>query len=372
MTPLTQLSEEEALFQSSVRRFARDQTFRVGVQIIEGRIKPEVAGAAFAAIAQCVVAGLLARLAQELAASAGIVAGGGFCVVAMGKVGGREMTASSDLDLIFVYDAPAEIESSNGAKPLPVPVYYARLAKRLIDALTVPTAQGTLYEVDMRLRPSGNKGPAAVSLESFSRYHAGEAWTWERLALTRARVIAGPEKLKHEVEAAIGRALAKEPNPRKLLQDCRDMREKLARQFAAKSKWDLKFAPGGLVDIEFCAQYLELLHGWEVPDTLQPDTVMAIECLSAHGFLDSSDAADLLNAARLQHALLQVLRIAAAAPFESSDVSEGMKALLARAGGADDFDGLEAGLGDAQSRARGVFEKLLPLKNELSFPLSRE
>ncbi len=340
------------------RRFARDQTFRVGAQIIEGRIKPEAAGMAFADVAECMIDTLLARLERDLAAAAGAIAGGGFCVVAMGKLGGREMTASSDLDLIFVYAALPELESSNGRKPLPVPVYYARLAKRLIDALTVPTAEGTLYEVDMRLRPSGNKGPAAVRLESFARYHAGEAWTWERLALTRARVIAGPEQLRNEIEAVIRSALAQKPDQPRLLHDACAMREKLAAQFPAKDKWDVKFAPGGLVDIEFCAQYLQLLHAWQTTAILQQNTVSAIESILARGLMDPADAADLLSAARLQIALLQVLRITTSGAFDAANASEGMKALLARAGDAGNFAALEKHLADAQFGARAVFKKL--------------
>jgi glutamate-ammonia-ligase adenylyltransferase len=346
----------------AARRFARDQKFRVGVQIIEGRIEPAAAGAAFADIAEGVIDGLLEPLQQELARSAGMIERGGFTVIAMGKLGGREMTASSDLDLIFVYDAPAETDSSNGPNPLPVPVYYARLARRLIDALTVPTAEGILYDVDMRLRPSGNKGPAAVSLESFMRYHGAEAWTWERLALTRARVIAGPEPLRDEIEAVIVTTLARQPDEPSLRQDARTMRDRLTAQFPAKDKWDLKFVPGGLVDIEFCTQYLLLLHARQTPAILRQNTVAALEGLLTHRFLDPADAADLLAAARLQMALLQVLRIAAAGAFDAASASEGMKILLARAGDAENFAALEIQLADVQSRARRVFEKLLPLE----------
>jgi glutamate-ammonia-ligase adenylyltransferase len=237
-------------------------------------------------------------------------------------------------------------------------VYYARLAKRLIDALTVPTAEGTLYDVDMRLRPSGNKGPAAVSLESFMRYHASEAWTWERLALTRARVIAGPAQLRAQIERAIGSTLTRKVDEAQLRQETRAMREKLAAQFRAKDKWDLKFAPGGLVDIEFCAQYLQLRQACETADVLRQNTVSAIERLSAHGLLESGDAADLLAAAHLQLSLLQILRIAAAGPFDAPEASEGMKALLVRAADAANFSALETRVADAQSRARAVFERL--------------
>src|SRR6185312_12060537 len=146
-----------------------------------------------------VIGGLLTVVENELAESAGRMPGGAFAVIAMGKLGGREMTAASDLDLIFIYDAPPDAET-DGPKNLSAVVYYARLAQRLISALTTPTAAGTLYEVDMRLRPTGNKGPVAVSLESFNRYHASESWTWEHMALTRARVICAPPASREKIE----------------------------------------------------------------------------------------------------------------------------------------------------------------------------
>jgi glutamate-ammonia-ligase adenylyltransferase len=138
------------------------------------------------------------------------------------------MTAGSDLDLIFVYETPPGAESSNGKRPLAVSQYYGRLAQRLIAALTVPTAEGTLYEVDMQLRPTGNKGPVAVSLESFQRYHAADAWTWERLALTRARVIAGPAALSGRIKAVVRDTLCRHSDWGKLRADSSEMRAKVA------------------------------------------------------------------------------------------------------------------------------------------------
>ncbi|HEX3673142.1 MAG TPA: bifunctional [glutamine synthetase] adenylyltransferase/[glutamine synthetase]-adenylyl-L-tyrosine phosphorylase, partial [Rhizomicrobium sp.] len=258
------------------RRFANEQNFRVGVQIIEGSIAAGESGPAFAAIAECVIAELLAATQKELALSAGR-APGAFAVIAMGKLGGRELTASSDLDLIFVYDAPSGAEASDGAKPLPLSVYYMRLAQRLIAALTVPTGAGVLYEVDMRLRPTGNKGPVAVSLETFARYHAEESWTWERMALTRARVVAAPDVLRAGIEGVIRGTLTGSSDAAKLAADAADMREKIAAQFPGKSLWDLKYAPGGLVDIEFIAQMLQLREGKaQIFDT---NTMAALEKL---------------------------------------------------------------------------------------------
>jgi glutamate-ammonia-ligase adenylyltransferase len=338
----------------AARRFAKEQIFRCGVQIIEGTLVPEAAGPAFAAIAETVIGGLLAASEAELAPAFGRIPGGEFCVLAMGKLGGREMTAASDLDLIFIYDAPAEAMSS-GPKPLAATTYYARLAQRFIAALTVPTAEGTLYEVDMRLRPTGNKGPVAVSLESFARYHSVESWTWERLALTRARVVAGSASLGLKVSDVIRQTLSASLDAAKVLRDAAEMREKLAAQFAARSHWDLKFARGGLVDIEFVAQTLQLTHSGRV--ALNSNTVSALNALEEIGALTAHEASALVSAYRLELALTQILRIAVDGLLDVEAATIGLKRLLARAGGEADFESLESGLRDAQARAFAIFNR---------------
>ena len=343
----------------AARRFAREQIFRVGLQIIEGHAQADEAGPALANVAEAVISGLLPVVENELSSSAGRIEGGAFAVVAMGKLGGREMTARSDLDLIFVYDAPAETESSDGPRPLAVSAYYARLAQRFLVALTAQTAEGELYEVDMRLRPTGNKGPVAVSLKSFARYHAQEAWTWERLALTRARVIAGPRALLTKVEEVIRQTLTAAGDEAKLFADARQMREKLAAQFPGKNAWDLKFAPGGLVDLEFVAQTLQLMAAPAHPEVLSTNTVAAFEALEMAGVLSPEEAQVLLSAARLENALMQVLRIAVEGTLDPEAATPGLRALLARAGGTRDFDELQARLAGAQSAVRALYAKLM-------------
>jgi [glutamine synthetase] adenylyltransferase / [glutamine synthetase]-adenylyl-L-tyrosine phosphorylase len=358
-TQLSQAEDYESVLGVS-RRFAREQIFRVGVQVVEGTAKAEVAGAAFANIAECAVASLLDKVEAALAVHAGHVRGSAFAVIAMGKLGGREMTAGSDLDLVFVYEVPMDAESSDGPKPLPSIVYFARLAQRLIAALTVQTSEGGLYEVDMRLRPTGNKGPVAVSLDSFERYYLGrEAWTWERLALTRARMIAGPQALRDRLERIIRQALMSESDAAKLAGDVKEMRSKIAAQFPGKSRWDLKFAAGGLVDIEFVAQYLQLLNSKHAPHILDQNTLTVLERLRQTGILAMEEAEVLLAAAKLQHALTQVLRIALDGTLDPSTASAGLKALLARAAGAKDFAVLEQKLFSLQSRAHAVFERVI-------------
>ncbi len=341
------------------RRFAREEIFRVGVQLIEGRAKADQAGPAFAHIAETVIAGLLPVVQDELALGAGIIPGAEFVVIAMGKLGGREMTAASDLDLVFVYDLPDGVETSLGPKPLSPTLYFARLAQRLIAALTTPTAAGTLYEVDMRLRPSGNKGPAAVSFKSFSDYHARESWTWEHLALTRARLVAGPAALRQRVQTEIAARLAEPRDASRILAEAREMRRKIAAQYPGHNRWDLKYAPGGLIDIEFLTQTWQLIHGHAQPVILDTNTIAALEKSAAAGLFDPMDAETLIGAARLEQALTQILRIALEEGFDAAAATAGLKALLAKAGGAADFAGLEADLFRRQDAVRAVFTRLM-------------
>jgi glutamate-ammonia-ligase adenylyltransferase len=293
------------------RRFAKEESFRIGVQIIQGMGDAEQAGPAYAAVAETVIAGLQGTVESEMVALHGRVPGGAFAVVAQGKLGGREMTAASDLDLVFVYAHASDAVLSDGAKPLSPSVYFARLAQRFISALTAMTAEGRLYEVDMRLRPSGNQGPVAVRFDTFLDYHRERSWTWERMALTRARVLSGPFELSRDVEAAIRASLTQRSDPKAIFEDARAMREKLAAQFPGSDIWDIKFAPGGLVDIEFIAQVLQLREASRNPDTLDQNTISALEKLMQAGALGVADGQALISAAWLEHGLTQVLRIAA-------------------------------------------------------------
>jgi glutamate-ammonia-ligase adenylyltransferase len=269
------------------------------------------------------------------------------------------MTASSDLDLVFVYDAPDDVEASDGEKALAVPLYYARLAQRFIAALTAHTAQGGLYDVDMRLRPTGNKGPVAVSLESFRRYHVDDSWTWEHLALTRARVVHAPVALAEKVEAIIHATLTKPSDPAILFRDAREMREKLAAQFPGRNTWDLKYTRGGMIDIEFAVQTLQLRDAHHTPEVLHTNTIAALENLARAGSLAKADAEGLIAAAHLQNALMQTLRIAIDGVLDPGAATEGLKALLARIGGAPDFGQLTARLAAAQATARAAYEKIM-------------
>jgi glutamate-ammonia-ligase adenylyltransferase len=305
------------------------------------------------------IAAMQAEVEREIARAHGRVPGGGVAVVAMGKLGGREMTAASDLDLIVVYDFDARAELSDGLRPLPAIQYYTRLTQRLISALASQTAEGSLYEVDMRLRPSGQKGPVATQLSAFVDYQLRDAWTWEHLALTRARVISGPPALRAAVEGAIRRALTRKRDPAKIAADVRDMRARIEKEKGTKDVWDLKQVNGGLVDLEFIAQYLQLVHAHAHPEVLSTNTVAALVNLASAGLLPAQAREALLPAARLYHNLTQVLRLCLDGPFLPDRGAEGLKTLLARAGEAPDFAHLAADLVARQAEVARLFKELV-------------
>jgi glutamate-ammonia-ligase adenylyltransferase len=341
----------------AARRFAREEMFRIGAQIISGTTGADRAGPAYAAVAETIIRGLQPVVEDEVAESHGRIPGGAFVVLALGKLGGREMTAGSDLDLVFVYAHDPDARESDGRRPLSPGQYFARTSQRFIAALTALTTEGRLYEVDMRLRPSGNQGPVAVSLASFIEYHESKSWTWERMALTRARVLSGPDNLRKDVEAVIERTLSEAKDCTVVMRDAREMREKIASQFPGKEIWDLKFAPGGLVDIEFIAQSLQLCFA-NRGDVLDQNTSGALHKLRQAGVLNPEDAETLIRATQFEHALTHILRIALDGPFKPSSASPGLKALLARAVHNENFDELETALALIQKDVRSIFERI--------------
>ena len=341
------------------RRWANDRKFQVGVQMLRGMIAAEAAGHALSDVAEVTLRALQPAVEAELAARHGHVPGGGMVVVALGKLGGREMTISSDLDLLFVYDAPVAAEVSDGAKPLAPGHYFSRLSQRFLNAITALTGEGRLYEVDMRLRPSGHAGPIASSLEAFVRYHAESAWAWERMALTRARVVAGDEALSGRVRAAIDAVLTSRRDPDRLLREVAAMRARMARERPPRSPWDVKHLPGGLVDIEFIAQYLQLRHADAHPEALSPNTGAALVGLASAGRLEESAAGELGEALALWRRVQGMLRLTVEGAFVEERATEGLRAALARYASCPDFEALKRRMSAAAERASTHFSAII-------------
>ena len=226
----------------------------------------------------------------------------------MGKLGGHETTASSDVDLIVIYDAPASAPQATQ--------HYARITQRLISAISAPTSEGDLYAVDMRLRPSGKAGPVAVRLDGFLSYQKNEAWTWEHLALTRARLIAGPPDLREHLRQIIREVLTTPRDREKAAADLREMRAMIEKEKGTRNIWQTKTYKGGLVDVEFIAQFLQIVHAAEDPGILDQNTANALQRLIAAGFLNAPDGDALLKASALYQDISQIVRLCTEGSFD--------------------------------------------------------
>jgi len=341
------------------RVWAREQRFRLGVRVLSASANAREAGPAYAAVATALIRQMQSHVTEQMAAKHGEMPGGAMAVIAMGKLGSQEMSSASDLDIITIYDVAAGNEASDGAKPLMASQYYARATQQLVSALTVPTAEGKLYEVDLRLRPSGNAGPVASQLESFRTYQMDSAWTWEHMALTRARVISGPPSLVKKIEATILQTLTQDRDLQKTSEDVRDMRSRIEKEHPSNDPWALKHVRGGLIDLEFIAQYLQLVHARAYPEILSPDT-RAVFVQAATLKLLGQDVAEKLAAAfDLQHDITQILRICVTGTLVPDNATESLKVRLAQGGNAPDFVILEASLRDAQADVLAIYSHIL-------------
>jgi glutamate-ammonia-ligase adenylyltransferase len=344
---------QEAL--ERARIVGREQAFLIGVRVISGTLSARQAGAAYTDLAESLIEALAKRVEEELVGSYGRMKGGEAAILAMGKLGGREMTAGSDLDLIVVYDYEGENPQSDGAKNLPGAQYYTRFTQRLIAALSAETAEGSLYQVDMRLRPSGSQGPVATKLSSFTAYQKSS--DVEHLALTRARVLSGQPSLRQQIDETIKGVLSAPRDRETVAADVRTMRAKIADEKGSLDIWDLKQVRGGLIDLEFIAQF-QIAAPRSTRGAGQ-NTEAALAKLAAAGALAPGDAEILVPAARLYHTLTQVLRLCLDKPFVADEAPRALKDLLARAAEMPDFATLEATLKDTLAAVHEAFDRIV-------------
>ncbi|OJU33181.1 MAG: hypothetical protein BGN99_16480 [Alphaproteobacteria bacterium 65-37] len=358
---LSQVDHEQDILDLA-RRWNNDRRFQVGVQQLKHIVRPADAGLAYSDIAAAAITALCDRVERHFAETHGGFQGQRLAVLGLGKLGSREMSATSDLDLIFVYDIPAGMEESDGPSPLSPIQYYTRLSQKIVNALTALTNEGTLYEVDMRLRPSGRAGPLANSLEGFENYHAQSAWTWEHMALTRMRVIHGPAALAERLTEIVRATLCRPRDPATLVRDVADMRDRIAQHAPPKSAWDFKHLRGGLFDIDFVAQYLALLHAADRPDILDPHPAEMLHRMAAADLIGREDAERLSAARTLLSDVQSLLRLTLngdEAAFDESKAPEGQRRLIAATEGSRDLGDLQMRIGRETDAVRAIYERIV-------------
>jgi glutamate-ammonia-ligase adenylyltransferase len=361
-------SYEEVL--DRARLFVAERRFLISVALLNGTLAPDEAGKAFSDLAEAIVRALLQKTEDEFALQHGRIAGGRTAIVALGRLGSREMTAGSDLDLIVIYDHDPDAGSSDGRRGLAPSQYYIRLTQRLIAALSAPTAEGVAFEVDLRLRPSGRAGPLATHIESFRNYQLNDAWAWEHMAMSRGRVIAGDAALMTHVDETLA-AIVAEPRERdKLAEDVASMRARIEREKPAKSVFDVKLARGGLMDCEFASQFLVLSGLKRIAGETMLETLTRAK---SEGLLAQADAECLVPSAALQVALLQLERIAGVESFAPDKTPEALRRLVVSFAKRaltnegvkttfETFDALAERLISVQERTRSALERVLARK----------
>jgi glutamate-ammonia-ligase adenylyltransferase len=337
----------------AIRRFRKEWHFRTGVHHLRGLIGAEEAGREYADLAGAVLAELWPEVVAQFALKHGPMPGRGAVVLGMGSLGAERLTAASDLDLIVIYDPGAE-EASDGPRPLAVRPYYARLTQALVTAVTAPTAEGVLYEVDMRLRPSGRQGPVATSLASFTAYQRDEAWTWEHLALTRARAVAGEAALAADVEAFRQELLRAKAGGAQVRQDVAEMRARLGEAKPGDGGWDAKFGPGRLMDIELCAQTLALLAG-----SSARRLAAQVAAGQRAGVLSAGDGEVLVEAARLFWQVQAAARLLTGGTIDPGALGEGGRRFLLRETGFDRMETLMTEMAGRAAATVGVIGRVV-------------
>ncbi len=345
---------EESL--DRIRRVHREEAFRIGFQIMQGRASGQDAGPAFSDLAEASIQALLPLAHKALEDAHGTI-NSRVAICAWGKLGGQEIASDSDLDIMIVYDQADPDAESNGKRPLSGEQYHTRLTQRLVAALSAQTAEGSLYEVDMQLRPSGTKGPVAVRLHALENYYNGQAWTWEFQALTRLRPVAGHPILCAQITALAAKALSQERDAIGTLADVVAMRAKMVQAHPVRGPWDIKRQRGGLIDLEFLTQAYQLLGASKGLNVVRANTLDALAALASAGELDRESAGRLRFAGAILHDIRQLLAVASGPGFAPETASQGLKAAIARTLNAPDFACAEAMLADARATISAAWDK---------------
>jgi glutamate-ammonia-ligase adenylyltransferase len=343
---------------NQLRRHVHEEQFRIGTRVLADPVMAVRFGEAYSQLAQTSIEAMLAAAKADIERQYGKLTSGEMIVLGLGKLGSQEMTLQSDLDIILICDAADFSALSEGEKPISAEQWFARLARRFLSGLSAPTAEGGLFEVDTRLRPSGNAGPLVTKLSSFTQYQSQQAWTWEHMALTRARVMAGDAGLAERATQAIETLLGAPREPQKLVQDVVEMRARLRQHQPQAGPFDIRRGDGGLVDIEFIAQALQLRHAPDHASLIGTrELTRLLDDLAELHILGQSDYETLKSAAQTYLALRQIGSLCLE-DNETHPVSATAGVLL-EALNEPDMRRLEARLLDHRQAVGKVFETVL-------------
>lgn len=347
-----------------IAQFKNEKAFQAGIQLMNKVAHCEQVGHFLSDLAEVILSRVLRNVTAEFEERYGRINGSELALLALGKLGARELTFASDLDLIFVYDAPEGEVLSDGEKQFSASVYFNRLCQRLMGVLTSLNREGRLYEVDTRLRPLGSGGPLAASFDAYDQYFMSSAWTFEFMALTRARVIDAPDNLHERLQEVISRHLCRHRNTDQTREDVATMREKVEQGLGSKNPWNVKYVRGGMMDLDFIAQYLQLIHAAELPDILAASTQEAFLRMQADGLLDAETAIELINATGLMTHLLHLLRLCSDGALDEATAPEGLKTLLADQLGFADFEALKSTLIKTEEAVYNHYQRIIGKSGE--------
>ena len=339
-------------------RFRNEWDFLVGIEILRHNLTPLDARSYMSASADSVLRVLLKEVKTRFEEDYGTLAGGQLAIIAVGRLGSEELTFGSDLDLLFVYHCDDASAVSSGRRSFPATVYYNRLCQRLVSHLEAMTAEGKLYDVDTRLRPNGKDGMLAVSLDTFRHYYHDQAWTFEKMALIKSRIVAGDEALAAELATAIGLTLTHAHTNQQLREDILDIRQKVAAEFPPQNHWNTKHARGGLMDITFIANYCALRHGHADASLLSRKIGETLQAIGKHEIVTSQEQQTLLRGLELQEQLLGLLRLCQK-DFSEDFANRGLKDFLLTHTGHESFSALREELISAQAAIYAIFSHLI-------------
>lgn len=340
-------------------RFKLEKEFQAGAHLLKqlsdiAYISPFVSD-----VAELVLSHTLETVWHDFASSYGYVPDSYLCILGLGKLGTRELTFGSDLDLVFVYDVPDFERLSDGEKSFPAGVYFNRLCQRLISALSGMQKYGRIYEIDTRLRPSGKQGLLAVSFSALQYYFQDTAWTFENMALTKARVVGKANNLTEKLDEWLTSHLTTQRDAVSLKQDVQHMRHRVTSEYRIDNAWDIKHTAGGMMEIDFIAEYLLLAYATHYPDLLAKRTPDILNVAAHNALLDVAHANPLIESYAFLHHVLHMLRLTGTEQFDEKEASQGLKHLLATTLGTHSFESLKTKLQTIENDVHAHYVQLI-------------